>query len=134
LNALSQDFLFRHKPTDNIHLTVPEYNCSSHVGSARREKEISNQYQELSRVEIYCANCAAGVILDVTKQFSTPEQCRACLRQFPKAAADALAAYTRFHRETPNAVLAVQFRDVKWLETRSLRVLRIFFVVAQFSR
>jgi len=39
------------------------------------EKEISIKYQELSRVEIYCGNCTAGVVLDVTKQFSTPEQC-----------------------------------------------------------
>ena len=74
------------------------------------EKEISIKYQELSRVEIYCGNCGAGVILDVTKQFSTPEQCPACLRQFPKATADALAAYTRFHREAANSGLTLQFR------------------------
>lgn len=74
------------------------------------EKEISIKYQELRRLEIYCGNCGAGVLLDVTKQFSTPEQCPACLKQFAKGASEALAAYARFHREAANSALTIQFR------------------------
>lgn len=74
------------------------------------EKEITIDFRELSKMEVYCANCGAGCLLDWTKQQAFPLNCAVCSVQFSQSARKAMSVYQIFYREAVNGEVNIQFR------------------------
>lgn len=76
------------------------------------EKEISVDFSELGRVEIYCPheNCKVGLILEMPMIGAIPSSCPACQKEFSDHARTALAAYQRFFQNALDSGMKIKFR------------------------
>ena len=75
-----------------------------------KEKEISIQFMELGRMEIYCRKCGMGFIIDLTRQHAFPAECSACMARFPDAACAAMTAYQKFYQKAVESEMRFEFR------------------------
>ncbi|MBI4459261.1 MAG: hypothetical protein HY648_04280 [Acidobacteria bacterium] len=74
------------------------------------EKEMTISFTELSRMEVYCPACGAGVILDWGQQHIFPDHCCVCNRQFSESARSAMAFFQRFFQKAKESAMKFEFR------------------------
>lgn len=76
------------------------------------EKEITIDFEELHRLEIYCSKCGAGVLIDTkgTGEWGRFTQCPVCGHELSDKLKAAIVAFSRFFREAEESKSKIQFR------------------------
>lgn len=74
------------------------------------EKEISINFSELNRIEVYCPKCRVGILLDISSSKYFPATCSACGEKLPNDACTALLHYNEFFKNASLSKVTFQFR------------------------
>lgn len=75
------------------------------------DKEISINFSELSRIEVYCPSCNTGILIDLTTAKRMPAiLCSACSHSFSDHACTALQKYNEFFNNAVASKITFKFR------------------------
>jgi hypothetical protein len=75
------------------------------------EKEISIDFTELNRLEIYCPKCNTGLLLDMSDPSAPlPSECPACRDDLPQHAITAIKSYRQFFQNAKQSGVTFKFR------------------------
>jgi hypothetical protein len=74
------------------------------------EREITIDFSELSRIEVYCPACKGGCLIDWKSQEAFPQQCGVCGTQFSESARRAMASHQQFYKAAKDSKLTFRFR------------------------
>ena len=75
------------------------------------EKEISVNFAELNRMEVYCPKCNTGILLDLLSEtVRIPSDCSACRSELPEHLHTAMKSYRHFFQNAKDGKAILKFR------------------------